>query len=276
MNHRILVLGATGNVGKPLVETLRAAGETVMAASRTGKGEGSVRFDYTDASTFAPALEGVDRVFLVTPPGYFASLDLLKPFLEEAFRAPRKFVFLSADGVQFNDQAPLRQVELHLERSGHPYVFLRPNWFMDNFHTFWLAPIQTAGLIPLPALDTRTAFIDARDIAASAAAALLTNQFDHQAFSLSGPEALTYAEAATVLSQHADRTITYRNVEEPQFVESLLQAGLPADYADFLATLFRFVRLGASSQVTDGVKTLTGRNPGTLAEYAARYATAWR
>lgn len=271
MSNRILVLGATGNVGKPLVQALQSAGETVVAASRSTNG-----FDYTNPATFAPALEGVDRIFLVTPPGHFAAADLLTPFLDAAFQAPRKFVMLSADGVQFNDEAPLRQVELRIERSGHPYVFLRPNWFMDNFHTFWLAPIQAAGLIPLPAGEARSAFIDAADIAASAAAALLSNKFDNQAYSLTGPAALTYAEAAAVLSKHAGRTIEYRNVDEKQFVESLVQAGIPADYAGFLAVLFSFVRQGASSQVTDGVKVLTGRDPGTLADYAARNASAWR
>ena len=271
MNNRILVLGATGNVGRILVQTLQTAGETVIAASRSTTG-----FDYTSPATFAPALEGVDRVFLVTPPGHFAAADLLAPFLDAAFQSPRKVVMLSADGVQFNDQAPLRQVELRIERSGNPYVFLRPNWFMDNFHTFWLQPVKAAGLIPLPAGEARTAFIDAADIAASAAAALLSNQFDYQAFSLTGPESLTYAEAAAILSRHAGRAIEYRNVEEAEFVASLIQAGMPEDYSGFLAGLFRFVRQGAASQVTGAVKLLTGRDPGTLAEYAARNAAIWR
>jgi uncharacterized protein YbjT (DUF2867 family) len=274
--NNILVLGSTGNVGKPLVHTLRSAGETVLAASRTA-GLDTIRFDYADRNTFAPALEGVDRVFLMTPPGHFAAHELLGPFLDEALKTPRKFVLLSADGVQYNDEAPLRQVELRLERSGHPFVLLRPNWFMDNFHTFWLPAIKATGSIPLPAgEESRTAFLNAADIAASAAASLLSNKFDNQAFSLTGPESLTYAEAAAVLSRHAGRIIEYRNIEESQLVESLIQGGLPEDYARFLAFLFSFVRQGAFSQVTDSVKTLTGRDPGTLEDYAATNAAAWR
>jgi uncharacterized protein YbjT (DUF2867 family) len=272
MSKQILVLGSTGNVGRRLVELLEAAGETVVAASRTG----AVRFDYSDPATFGPALQGVDRVFLVTPPGHLAAHELLGPFLDAALPVVRKVVLLSADGVQLNDQAPLRQVELRLERSGLPYAILRPNWFMDNFHTFWLAPMRAAGVIPLPAAEARTAFIDARDIAASAAAALQSDAFDNQAFSLSGPEALTYAEAAEVISRHAGRTITYMPIEDGPFVESLTQAGLPADYSQFLAALFGFVRQGAASAVTDSVQRLTGREPGTLEAYAARHADAWR
>ena len=275
MSKRILVLGSTGNVGKPLVEMLRVAGETVIAASRRA-GPGALRFDYGDPSTFAAALDGVDRVFLMTPPGHFAADELMGPFLDVVLEGGRKVVLLSAEGVQFNEEAPLRRVERRIEGSGRPFVFLRPNWFMDNFHTFWLAPMRAVGLIPVPAGEARTAFIDARDIAASAAAVLRSGAFDQQAFSLSGPEALTYAEAAAVISRHAGRTMTYQHVEDEAFVESMTGAGLPADYAAFLALLFRFVRMGAASEVTDHVKRLTGREARRLDEYAARHADAWQ
>ncbi len=269
MKQRILVLGSTGNVGKPLVQALTDAGETVVAASRNSA---VARLDYSDPSTFAPVLEGVDRVFIVSPPGHYAADQLLAPFLEEAFKQPRKFVLLSADGVQFNDEAALRKVELKLEASGHRYVFLRPNWFMDNFHTFWLAPIQAAGIIPVPAGEAKSAFIDARDIAASAFAALTSDRFDNQAFSLSGPEALTYKEAAAILSRHAGRKIEYQHVEDQAFIASLIQAGMPRDYSEFLTSLFGFVRQGYASTVTDSVKTLTGKEPISLEEYASRNA----
>ncbi|MCX6609623.1 MAG: SDR family oxidoreductase [Acidobacteria bacterium] len=270
MNQRILILGSTGNVGKPLVELLSAAGETVVAASRNST---TARLDFTDPSTFAPVLEGVDRIFLVFPPGYLDVMQLMGPFLEVAFQKPRKFVMQSADGVQFNEQAPLRQLELLLEKSGHRYVLLRPNWFMDNFHTFWLPAIQAAGVIPLPAGDASSAFIDARDIAASAFAALTTDSFDNQAFSLSGPEALTYTEAAAILSRAAGKTIRYQHVEDSAFIDSLVNAGVPKDYSEFLAILFSFVRQGYASTVTDGVKTLTGKAPIGLEEYAQRNAS---
>jgi uncharacterized protein YbjT (DUF2867 family) len=275
MGTKILVLGSTGNVGKALVQLLREAGETVVAGSRAA-GPGAIRFDYEDSATFGPALDGVDRVFVVTPPGHLAAHELLGPFLDEALQSVRKIVLLTAEGVQYNEEAPLRRVERRLENSGRAYIFLRPTWFMDNFHTFWLAPMRSAGLIPVPAGEARTAFIAAQDIAAAAAAALTSDEFDNQAFSLTGPEALTYAEAAAVISRHAGRTIAYQNVEDAPFIASLVEAGIPGDYAAFLAGLFGFVRQGAASQVTDGVKQLTGRDPITLEAYATQYAAVWR
>lgn len=281
MKQRILVLGSTGNVGKPLVQSLLSAGESVVAASRHADLANSqqnlqlVRFDYTDSSTFAPALENVDRVYVVGPAGLFAVHNILAPFLELAFQTPRKFVVQTADGVQFNDQAPLRQLELLVEASGHPYVFLRPNWFMDNFHTFWHAPIQASGTIPLPAGDSRSAFIDVLDIADAASAALRSDQFNGQAFSLSGPESLTYTEAAEILSRNAGREIRYQHIEDAAFTRSMVEAGMPQDYAQFLTTLFSFVRQGAASQVTDAVQKITGQAPRTLEAYAQRYAGAF-
>jgi uncharacterized protein YbjT (DUF2867 family) len=281
MKQRILVLGSTGNVGKPLVQSLLSAGESVVAASRQPAPAQlqanlqQVRFDLSDPSTFAPALENVDRVYIVAPPGHFDTYSLLGPFLDAALAAPRKIVLQSADGVQFNDQAPLRRVEMRLEASGHPYVLLRPNWFMDNFHTFWYPPIQAAGVIPLPAADSRSAFIDALDIADAASAALRSNEFDGQAFSLTGPEALTYAEAAEILSRHAGRTIRYQHVEDADFSQAMIAAGLPPDYAGFLTLLMSFVRQGAASQVSDAVQRITGQAPRTLEAYAQRYAGAF-
>lgn len=278
MKQRILVLGSTGNVGKPLVRSLLAAGESVVAASRNPdpahrqENLQLVRFDYSDPSSFAAALEDVDRVFIVAPTGYLDSNTLLAPFLDAAFAAPRKFVLQSADGVQFNDQAPLRQLELRLENSGHPYVILRPNWFMDNFQNFWFASIRAKGKILLPAGDSRSAFIDALDIADAASAALRSDAFDRQAFSLTGPEALTYVEAAELLSRYARRNIRYEHIEDAVFLQSMSEAGLPSDYAQFLTLLFGFVRQGAASQVTDSVKQITGNAARTLEAYAQRNA----
>ncbi|MGK3966066.1 SDR family oxidoreductase [Sorangium sp. So ce118] len=280
---KILVLASTGTVGKLLVEQLTEAGEQVRAGSRDpakvapARGVEAVRFDFRDRSTFAGALEGVDRVFLLSPSGELSHYDLLIPFVETALSGgQRKLVLMTASGVEYDDRVPLRQVELFIERSGAPYVILRPTWFLDNFHTFWRSPIVHAGVLPIPAGDSRTAFIDARDIAASAVAALRSDSFDRQAFTLTGPEALTYAEAAAVLSQVSGRSIQYVNSDDASFIQGAVQAGLSEAYAQYLAALFGFVRQGAASQVSPAVSTLTGRQPRTLAQYAKDHKDAWK
>ncbi|HYF62837.1 MAG TPA: NAD(P)H-binding protein [Herpetosiphonaceae bacterium] len=283
MANTILVTTGTGTVGQALVGILAGADERVRAGSRAperiaaGAGVEPIRFDFRDPATYGPALDGVDRVFVLVPTGESAPLDLLLPFLEAATAGKaRKVVLMTADGVQYDDEIPYRKLELFVERSGAPFVILRPNWFMDNFHTYWYAPITQAGVIPVPAADARTAFIDARDIAAAAAAALLSDRFDGRAFSLTGPEALTYAEAAATLSAAAGREIGYAPVEDADFLQSMIAAGLSPDYAAMLTGLFGHVRAGAASQTTGAVEELTGRPPFSLAQYARDNAARWR
>ncbi|GLI20967.1 uncharacterized protein YbjT (DUF2867 family) [Xanthobacter flavus] len=270
MSGQILVFAANGNVGQPLVQALLARGEQVKAASRTGKAVGGaqgVAIDMDDPSTFATAFAGVDRLFLLAPTGSLDITGRLLPVIEAAASRKVKVVLMTALGVDADDAIPYRQAELALERSGTPFVILRPNWFADNFHTFWKAGIDH-GVIALPAAEGKTSFIDARDIAESAAAALTTDRFDGRAFNLTGPKALTYAEAAAILSSVTGKPIAYTAVSDDAFVGILTGAGVPEPYARFLATLFHPVREGWTARVTGDVETLTGHAPRTLSTYA--------
>ena len=182
----ILVLGANGNVGAPLVRSLLDAGHSVRAAGRSGQapeGAEPVAFDYTDPAAIDRAFDGADAAYVLLPAGTVAVRELLLPVIEAAQRHKVKVVLQTALGVDADESIPFRQVERALEASGLPFVILRPNWFADNFHTYWKAGIDH-GVIAVPAADGRTSFIDARDIAASAAAALTSDRFDGQAFNL--------------------------------------------------------------------------------------------
>lgn len=270
MNNKILVLGANGHVGTELVKNLIQAGESVKAASRSGKsveGAEAVRFDYDDPATFDAAFEGVDRLYLMLPTGYVRSREMLIPVIEAAAARNIKMVMQSAFGVDADDSIPYRQVEIALQNSGARYVILRPNWFSDNFHIFWKAGIDH-GQIAVPAAEGKTSFIDVRDIADCAAAALTSNRFDNSAFNLTGPEALSYAEAAELLSDVLGKSISYSAIDDEAFVAMLTGAGVPEDYAQFLASIFYPVREGWTAAVTDAVLTLTGKPPRSLKTYA--------
>jgi uncharacterized protein YbjT (DUF2867 family) len=270
MSGRILVLGATGQIGRNLIGELVAKGETVRAASRGGQpvgGAEGVRFDYTDHATHAAAFEGVDRVFALVPAGQLDSPGLLGPVIARAAAQGAKVVLMTAMGVDADESIPYRRAERLLEASGAPWVVLRPNWFMDNFHSYWLGDVK-AGLVTLPAGEGKTSFIDARDIAASAAAALTSDRADGRAFNLTGPEALSYHEAVAVLAEVAGRPIAYRPSDDESFVARMVRGGMPEDYARFLAAIFHPVREGWAAGVTGDVEELTGRAPRSLRDYA--------
>jgi uncharacterized protein YbjT (DUF2867 family) len=204
---------------------------------------------------------------MLLPTGYIDSKGLLLPIVNAAAARKVKIVFMSVFGVDADDSIPYRQVEIAVEKFGVPFVILRPNWFADNFQIFWKHGIDH-GQISVPAADGRSSFVDTRDIAASAAAALTSSRFDGKAFNLTGPAAHSYGEAAAILSEVLGKRIAYQPIDDAAFTAMLTGAGVPADYAGFLTMIFHPVREGWTARVTDDVKTLTGRAPHSLRDYA--------
>lgn len=273
----ILVIGATGTVGSPLASQLQAAGHTVRrATSRAPQAADQVQVDLQSQAGSAAALAGVDTAFVLAPPGHVRQDLLVKPFIDKACAAGvSKLVLMSAMGANAFEAAPLRQAELHLERSGLAWNVIRPNWFMQNFNTFWLHGIQTQGKILLPTGQAKGSFIDARDISAVAAVLLTTPTFDDQAFDLTGAEALDHAQVAAIISRVTGRNIAYEEITPDAMRLDLLQAGLPADYADFLLMILAAFKDSHAERTTDAVQRITGRAPGTLEQYARDYQAAW-
>ena len=268
---KTLVFGATGNVGRPLVRGLVAQGFDVRAASRGGavvEGAEGIAFEFGKPAMLDGAFDGVTQAYVLLPSGYVNVKELLSPIIETAIERNVKVVFQSVFGVDADDSIPYRQVEIALEKAAIPYVILRPNWFSDNFHTFWKPGIDH-GRIALPAGEGKSSFIDARDVAACAVAALSSTQFDGRAFNLTGPEALSYAQAASIIANVVGRPVEYEAITDDAFVGILTGAGVPGDYAHFLASIFYPVRQGWTSAVTGDVETLTGRAPRSVEEYAA-------
>jgi uncharacterized protein YbjT (DUF2867 family) len=271
MSSSILVTAATGTVGKHLVPRLLALGHRVRAASRSGKaslGE-ATRLDFEAPASFAAALDGVDAIYLVVPTGPHHPLHMLSGFVDAAAARGIKIVLQSAIGVDADEAIPFRQLERKIEASGAPYVLLRPNWFFDNFHTYWLKDVRERGLIQLPAGETRTSFVDARDIADVAAAALTRPDFDGEALTLTGAESLTYAEAASVLSAVSGKPIRYEPVEVSQFIASAERIGLTREYAEHLAPIFYPVTQGWVAADSGDVSRVTGRAARRLVDYVS-------
>lgn len=276
MAGKILVLGAGGTIGSKLVQALAEKGERVKAGSRRAThaaGAEAVAFDYQDCATYNSALDGVDRIFVIAPGGHLDPVALLTPIIQATAARGIKNVLMTVLGADADGDLPYHQVELFLEKTGAQFVIIRPNWFADNFHRYWIDGIRR-GAIAVPAGDGRTSFIDTRDIAECAAAALTSDAFNCQAFNLTGPEALTYGEAAAILSRVIGKPIAYTPVDDEAFIGLLTAAGLPDAYARHLASIFQPVREGRMAIVTDDVERLTGRKARTFETYARDNATA--
>jgi len=271
-----LVIGASGQIGSVLSSQLAARGQIVRRATSTASQHGEVLVNLATGEGLAQALAGADQLFLMPPPGFANQDELLIPAIDAAKAAGvRKVLLLSAMGVNGDDSIPLRRAELHLERSGVAWNAIRPNWFMQNFHTFWLHGIQTEGQIFVSAGTAKGSFIDARDVAAVAAQLLSSDDFVDTAHDLTGGEALDHTQAATILSKVAGRPIFYTDIPEDEMRQGLLSAGLTADYTELLLTLLEEFKAGHSEHITDEVQRITGKAPIRFEQYAQDFKVNW-
>lgn len=282
MTHRYLVVGASGTVGSQIVKELSASGAQVRAvtsrkqAAGTREGVEWVQADLATGAGVAEAFEGVDRAFILVPPGYADQYAIAAPLIARAARSKLdKVVLMTAMGAN-TAETPLLRAERALIASGVPYNIIRPNWFMQNFQTFWIQGINQQGKILLPAGNAKTSFIDARDIAAAAVRLLTTHDLDNRDFDLTGPRALDHDEVARVLSKASGREIAYQEIAPETLRQGLVAGGVPADYADFLVAILGLLKQGYAERTTEEVKRLTGREPIAFEQYARDNAQAWK
>ena len=259
----ILVLGGTGKTGRRIVSRLAERGAEVRAASRSG----AVRFDWDDRATWAPALAGAEAAYVI-PPDELGPVDRLAEFLALATEAGvRRFVLLSARGVEQPGHSGLPGAEAAVRDSGAEWTILRPAWFAQNFSEDMFATPVEAGLLALPTGDGKDPFIDAEDIADVAVAALLEDGHHGQVYELSGPELLSFPEAVALIAEASGRDVEFRSAEPQEFVEALVAYGMQQDLAEFSAELLTGIREGANAYLSDGVQRALGRQPRRFADY---------
>jgi uncharacterized protein YbjT (DUF2867 family) len=265
----ILVTGATGNVGSDVlrgllelkVPTRAAVTNPDRARPVLPKGSEVVRFDFGDASTFAPALEGIKRVFLMRPPT-MGDPKAFKPFLQAIKSAEvEQLVFLSLLGAQGNPIVPHRKLELAIEKLELPHVFLRPSFFLQNFSTTHLSDILEHNDLFIPAGTGRTSFIDARDIAAVAVIALTAPHLVNGGIDLTGKKALSYAEVAAIFSQVLGRSISYSDPAPPKFGLEMQKRGMKPEFINIMILIYNTNRFGLAARTTNDVKRILGREP---------------
>jgi len=278
MNNRVLITGASGVLGRALVEEAVQAGLSVRQGlrnpSKANPQVDAARLDYADATTTAPALDGVSAMVLMAPPLDATAPTLLAPVMAAAKAANlAHVVFISAFGVNHNEQAPLRIVEHLVMDSGVPYTIVRLNFFMENFSEGFLAPeIRGQNAIHLAAGDGKTSFISVRD-AAAAVVAILQRPPAGQEVDLTGPSALDHAEAARLVSEASGQPVTYHPLTEDQMLDGARAQGMPEPVVAYMGALYAVVRGGFAGGVSDDFRSITGREPTTFASFAR--STTW-
>jgi uncharacterized protein YbjT (DUF2867 family) len=279
----ILITGVTGNVGRHVAAELMEDGMRVRGAvTDVEKAQGSfggpielVHLDYEDEDTFDKALRNANKVFMLRPYSISAS-SVMKPFIRRCAEAGiEHIVFLSFMGVERNPLLPHYRIERNIKKSGIPYTFLRPSFFMQNFHTIHRADIKARNDIFIPAGNASVSFIDARDIGRAAAKVLLSEEYKNRALTLTGPEAITFDAAAHIFSQVMERPHSYSKPTALQFKRRMLWRGIPNHVVRVMVSLYRMGRRGAASKVTGDLEALLQQKPTTLEQYVRDHRQEW-
>lgn len=273
----ITVIGATGNVGRPLVATLVAAGEAVVAISRhaTTAGVEHRVADLAQPATLTSALRGAEAMFLMIA----GAGDQLDPgAIVGTARASgvRRVVLLSSIGAKTRPVAvshePLRRFEGELQRSGMAWTILRPSGF-DSNALGWIPGVRAHQTVAAPFADVGVPLVDPDDIAEVAAAAL---RGDHagKIYELTGPEKISPREQASILGAAIDRPL--------RFVEQT-RAEAAAVWSQFMPPTVVETTLDAlghptadEQHVSPDIARVLGRPPRPFAAWAARNAAAFR
>ncbi|GAA4226248.1 NAD(P)H-binding protein [Actinomadura meridiana] len=265
-NGLTLVLGGTGKTGHRVVERLEALDVPVRMGSRSA----SPAFDWTDQTTWAPVLRDVEKVYLSYYPDLAApgAPEAIEAFTAKAAEAGvRRVVLLSGRG---EDEA--RHCEEIVQASGLEWTVVRASWFAQNFSEDYLLAPVLEGEVVLPAGDVPEPFVDADDIADVAVAALTGDGHTGEVYEVTGPRALTFAEAVAEIGQAAGRTIAFVPVAVDDYAAALKEHGLPDDLIGFLSYLFGTVLDGRNARPADGVRRALGREPRDFADYARQAA----
>ncbi|GAA3883408.1 NAD(P)H-binding protein [Streptomyces sedi] len=275
----VLVTGGTGRTGRALVRRLRGTGVSTRAASRNpaAADPDAIRFDWNDPATHGPALDGTDRVFLVPPVESVDPLPLVEPFLRRARRAGvRRLVLLGSaivlphapSAVEMAAQVRAQPGGVVLRASGFMQNFLRPHPLADR--------ILRHGEIRTAAGDGQVGWVDARDVAASAAALLADPEVEARSdYLITGPHGMSYPRAARIITARTGRRVRVERVTEREQAAAYRASGMPAEFADALAAVERGIEEGREDQVSTAVLELTGRPPRAFAEFVSAHAHEW-
>ncbi|MHA6246721.1 SDR family oxidoreductase [Pontibacter sp. CAU 1760] len=284
MHTTILVTGATGTVGKEVAIQLSMLDDVRVRAGVHSiiKGENLkrlpnlevVEMDFNNQHSLRPAFTHADKVFMVTP---FSEdqVTMAKTLVDEAKQAGVKHIVkLSVIGADATPGLQIgrwhREVEQYIEASGIAYTFLRPTSFMQNFANYDAESIKKDGKFYHPTGNGRVSHIDVRDIAAVAVAILTSTGHEGKAYELTGPEALSGKEVASILSEVTGKPVDFVDIPEDDARSAMLQH-MPLWMVDAMLELQRAYKENMLEKTTDAVQQLTGRTPHTFRQFATDY-----
>lgn len=281
---RILITGATGNVGSKIIDylTAQASGTEIIAAVRNmEQGKNKLKayphlsfrsFDFENADTFPTAFSNIDVLFLLRPPHISKVDQFFRPLCNAAKDSGiKKIVFLSVQGVEKSKVIPHHKIESLIQELGFSYIFVRPSYFMQNLTTTLLPEIVHEKRIVLPAGKAKFNWVDVENIGEASAALLLNfDQHQNQAYEITGTENKNFGAVANLMTEIIGEKISYKSIHPLCFYLRKRKEGLNKGFAVVMTILHFLPRFQKEPAVSDHYKLLTNKPPTTLASFLTR------
>lgn len=267
----ILITGATGNVGREVVNALKKM-EVSFKTTSHRKDNHCIYLDFENVNSFRPALTGIKKLFLIRPPHIADAKKYFQPLIDAAKETGvEHIVFLSLLGVEKNPIVPHHKIEKIIKKSGISYTFLRPSFFMQNLIHQHGAELREEKEIYIPAGKGKTSFIDVRDIGTVAAKILTEEGHENKGYSLTGNEALDYYEVADIISNELGEKIKYVNPSIKQFRNKMLAKGIESEFVTVMIGIYFTAKIGLAKKITPDLQILLGKKPITMNEFVHDY-----
>jgi len=282
MQPTILITGAAGRTGLPLVKALSATGASVRAMVHTPEQKTRVQgvnvevavADFNDRGAVERVLEGIQKVYLVSPVSP-EMVAVQTAFVDTALdQGVRRLVKLSALGSAPDSPVGIlrwhAEIEEHVRKAGIEYTFLQAHAFMENFFSD-VETVRRERAVYSPLGDAKFNPIAAQDIASSAAKILLETGHEGMTYTLTGPESVTYAQIARALGEAISRSVKYVPLTLGAAKQEMLKGGVPGWLADDLIALSQTWIEGKGDVVSTYVARLTGRKPISVREFFLKH-----
>lgn len=281
---RILVTGATGNIGLEVIHYLSelktdsgiyAAVRNVEKAKKTFENFPNLhyrQFDFDDKSTYSEVFDSIDILFLLRPPQISEVEKVFRPLLISAGEnGINQIVFLSVQGAEKSKVIPHNKIERLIHELQFDYIFVRPSYFMQNLTTTLLPEIINTKTITLPSGNAKFNWIDVKNIGEVCANLLAQfEKFQNQAYEITGTENKNFEEVANLMTETIGERIRFKSINPISFYFRKKTEGIKSGFAIVMTILHFLPRLQDEPEISDNYQKLTGKVPTTLQEFIER------
>lgn len=281
---RILITGATGNIGKEIIRFLFESGTEMKIVAGVRDilkarmvfekypGLEYVQFDFEDIASFETSLDSIDSLFLLRPPHISDVPKYFYPLIKKiSEKGIKEIIFLSVQGAEKSKVIPHNKIEKLIRESGLDFIFIRPSYFMQNLTTTLIEDIRERRKIILPAGNARFNWIDIVNIGETTAILLKRfEEFRGMEIEITGSENLSFSEVTKIINETNNTQITFESPNPLSFYLAKRREGHPSGLILVMILLHFLPRFQKEPEISDFYSRLTGKKPTIIEDFAKR------